>query len=79
MADVTYLEPKAVNNCRIALQTALEVLQEYQPQGVLIVMKAPERGVYVHFNEDLRADGAIVLCEVEKAMSLQNLLGDEDD
>lgn len=79
MGDVKQLRVSAADHCKDALRTALVVAETYEPIGVMIVMTNQDQQLYVHYNEELRADGAIVLCELAKALNVEAMLHEEDD
>lgn len=79
MADIKELKSHPKEHCMDALRTALAVAETYEPIGVMVVMKNASEQLYVHYNEELRADGAIVMCELAKALNVEVLLHEDDD
>ena len=49
----------------------------FSPRAVMVVMVDEEGTLYARYNETLRADGAITMCELVKAMNVEYVLHGE--
>lgn len=63
-------------SCIVTCEAASELARELEPHGVMVIMQSPESGLNVIYNEELGADGAIVMCEAVKAMNVEALLSE---
>ena len=76
MGEVIDLQANPSESCVTTLENAVEHAKANPQYGVIVAMVDSEGGIYALYNEELTADGAIVACELVKAMNVEVLLGE---